>query len=156
LLLSSLYAIHIHAIEMLCYTLGPLESLTHKIVWLDKQKYVLTIMASFKDGAVGVLELSNASNRFEFDVECVDANKNSLRCEAFNRMTVTGPDYEVAGMFKPKSVITYDIPFLRGGGYSRQFAFFRDSIKSGELDKKSIVSCIDAYKIVEGVTNGKR
>jgi predicted dehydrogenase len=158
LLISSLYAIHIHAIEMLCYTLGSLESLTHKLVWLDKQKYVLTITASFEDGNVGVLELSNASNRFEFDVECIDSHKNLLRCDGFNHMTVMGPDYEVGDMFKPKSFIAYDIPFLRGGfdrtGYARQFEFFRDSIEAGKLDKKSIDSCIDAYKIIKGVTNG--
>lgn len=154
-LASSLYAVHIHAIEMLCYTLGQLDDFKSSILWLDESKYVLTIMCSFANNKMGMLELSNASNRFEYDVECIDGDRNILRSEGFNHMTVFGPDFNEVNSYKPKSFITYNIPFLRGGfdrtGYSRQFEFFRDSINSHKVDSMSIDSCIDAYKIIEGV-----
>ena len=157
-LTSSLYAIHIHAIEMLCYTLGSLADVTHRLLWIDNSKYVLTITARFEDNRLGVLELSNMSNRFEFSVECIDASKNVLRCSDFNHMTAFGPSFDASAMLTTKSFITYNIPFLRGGfdrtGYSRQFEHFRDLINNGQQDLKSLDSCIDAYKIIEGVTDG--
>lgn len=152
---SSLYAVHIHALEMLCFTLGSLVNFEHRLVWVDDRKFVLTIIATFADGKVGVLELSNASNRFEFDVECIDSNENILRCNGFNHMEIFGPDFDTQGIFKSKSYIMYEIPFLRGGfdrtGYSKQFEVFRDAIQSQRFDPRSIDSCVDAYKIIAGV-----
>lgn len=152
---SSLYAVHIHAIEMLCYALGDLISSECKITWFNKSRYVAVISASFVGGKTGLLELSNISNRFEFDVECIDSNQNIYRCQDFNQLEIYGPDYSTEELFQSKSLIKYNIPFLRGGygrtGYSGQFDFFRDSILKSSADLKSIQSCVDAYKIIDRI-----
>lgn len=154
---SSLYAAHIHAIEMVCYTLGTLVNSSHSLVWIDDHKYVLTISALFEDGKQGVIEASNVSNRFEFDVECIDSHENVLRATDFNHIEVFGPDYDAQSLFKPKSIISYDIPFLRGGfdrtGYSQQFVFFKDAVVLRQLDVRSLDSCLDTYKIIEEAKN---
>lgn len=153
-LTSSLFAVHIHAIEMACYTLGELEDFTYTIAPVNAQQSQLTITARFAGGRVGVLELSNTSNRFEFDVECIDKQSNVLRCTDFNHCEWSGPDYRLATL-PGKHRAVYDIPFLRGGyertGYSRAFAAFRDAIITKQQDQRALASCIDTYKIIEGI-----
>jgi len=153
-LTSALFAVHIHAIEMLCYTMGKLEGFTYTVAPVNAQQSQLIVTARFAGGRVGVLELSNTSNRFEFDVECIDKQSNVLRCTDFNHCEWSGPAYRLNSL-PAKHRAVYDIPFLRGGydrtGYSRAFTAFRDAIITGQQDQRALTSCIDTYKIIEGI-----
>lgn len=154
---SSLYAIHIHAVEMLAYTLGEMVSVQKSVAWLDDSKYILTVIVTFKDGRIGVLELSNASNRFEFDVECVDSLHCIYKVNDFTKYSIQGrkPLSNDLPMFKHKESIHFEPSFLKGGfettGYATQFKTFIDNGLTKSIDEKSLQSCKEAYKIIHSI-----
>lgn len=149
-IVSSLYAIHIHAIEMMCYTMGVLEDFDFKIEKLNNRKFIIVISAKFKGGKLGAIQMSNCSNRFEYEVEAIDRNSNSFKCKNFNDIEVNLNSHRTFGK---KSTIHYSAPFLQGGydrtGYAREIDYFRKAIANKE--ENDFQSCIDAFKIIKGV-----
>ena len=137
---SSLLASHIHAIEMVCYILGEIKEISRKISWIDDKRFIGTILLKNKEGRVGVIDISNLHNKFEFNLESVDSKNKHFIAQNFNHIET----YDDVFIDKNnKSNISYDIPFLRGGfsrtGYSREFDNFAKNISLKKSDDKALV-----------------
>ena len=151
---SSLLASHIHAIEMVCYILGEIKEISRKISWIDDKRFIGTILLKNKEGRVGVIDISNLHNKFEFNLESVDSKNKHFIAQNFNHIKT----YDDVFIDKNnKSNISYDIPFLRGGfsrtGYSREFDNFAKNISLKKSDDKALTAVLEVYKIIERIKN---
>lgn len=152
---SSLLAIHIHAIEMLCYSFNSTTvQIQSDTIWLSDTKFILTILVKFDNGRNGVLELSNISNRFEFDVECA-SDTEVWRCNDFNKIEYSRNDND-GDTINRKSRVIYEVPFLRGGfertGYQGELAEFAKRAKKRENNWREINNLRNVYQIIKEVT----
>jgi hypothetical protein len=140
---------------MLCYSfnskIGQIQS---EIVWLSESKFVLNISIRFVNNKIGILELSNISNRFEFSVECAN-DKEIWRCDDFNKIEYFRNDIS-DDKVSQKSRAVYEIPFLRGGfgrtGYKTELEGFAKRIKLCENNWREIDNLETVYQIIKEVT----
>ena len=151
---SSLLAIHIHAIELLCYSINStIVDIKKELCWINDTKFVLTILVKFQNQKIGLLELSNASNKFEFSIECIN-DKEIIRCEDFNKIEFikTVANKNLTKVAK-KSYISYDVPFLNSGfgrtGYKNEIEDFINRIKTKQNNLREIKNLKNVYKIIE-------
>ena len=156
---SSLLASHIHAIDMLCYTTNSkVSKVNYQITWLSPTKYILNIFIYFENKKMGLLEFSNAYNRFKYEFECIGKNGGAESID-FNLIKTYSLKPNTGTMIT-KSYTNYEEPFLHGGyertGYKTQFEVFVKKINSNKNDTREINSLIEVYNIIEEILNGRR
>ena len=154
---SFLYALGIHAVEMVVDLFGPARDLQARRRRLDGGRFLLDLSIGFESGATACLELGNYAARFEYRLELVTANATVGVLDQHRSVQLS----RVRGLdsfdpwFGGKQVLAYEWPSLHGGydltGYRGALSAFVDAVLHGTPSAAPIPASIEVYRIIEEV-----
>jgi predicted dehydrogenase len=152
---SFLYALGIHAVEMVVDLFGPSRDVQARYRQLDGGHFLMDLSIGFDSGATACLELGNYSTRFEYRLELVTTGAASGVLDQHHSLQLTrakGLEAFDAG-FGGKQALAYEWPSLHGGydltGYRGAIAAFVDAALHGTASKSPIGGSVEVFRIIE-------
>lgn len=143
---SFLFSVGIHAIEMACAVFGEPSKVDSVRVRIGEERDHCTSLLRFPNGRSCELSMTNASNRFEFDVELV-GTLGRVSCSNLSEVCWARHD----GGVPAKSVQALSTSGLSGGydrsGYSGVLA--RCLVGDGRGQRSDLVTSASVYRILE-------
>lgn len=152
---SFLYALGIHAIEMVVDLFGPARDLQTRHRRLDAGRFLLDLSIGFESGATACLELGNYASRFEYQLELVTTQAavgvldqhRSIELARAKGLEPFDP------WFGGKQALAYEWPSLHGGydltGYRGAVAAFVGAVLQGTPSEAPIAASVEVYRIIE-------
>jgi predicted dehydrogenase len=151
---SYLYAVGIHAIEMVVSLFGNVADISAKALRIREQKIAINVVISFEDGRIAFLDLGNYSNRFESRYEMITSLGFVGVLSDLKILRFYG-DESSRVLFSSKEVSEYVISNLQGGysvgGYEGAMANFRDSIMHNHTSASKLQGSEVVYWIIEEI-----
>jgi predicted dehydrogenase len=156
---SYLYAVGIHALDMVLELFGSIGSISAKAKKFGHNRFAINVIIEFVSGQIAFLDFGNYATRFESCYELVSESRCIGVVSDLKTIRLSCPPNSQSGMigFKGKEHIEYSVPPLAGGysigGYSGAINEFKTSI----LQSKKSTSCIQnsetIYEVIDEIVS---
>jgi predicted dehydrogenase len=146
-----LYAVAIHAIDLVLGWFGRPRRLQVSHLRLDEARFSLSMVLEFADDRQAVLDLGNYSNRFENDIELIGADGRVARVRNLRRIELVEP--AACRTTSSKAIEVLETSGLQGGfaasGYASALAAFVESARTGAASPSPIAASLPVYEVIE-------
>lgn len=148
---SYLYAVAIHAIDLVVTWFGPPRRIEVSRLRLDEARFSLTLLLEFAEARQAVLDLGNHANRFESEIEMIGAGGRSARVRNLRRITFSDPT--ASPTLSPKASEVLETSGLQGGfaasGYAGALAAFVHAARTGAPSPSPIAASLPTYEVID-------
>ena len=149
---SHLYAVAIHAIDLVVRLFGEPVKTNAELIKLDDTYFLLNVIIQFKSGGIAELDLGNYANSFEYEIELIGESRTRGILRQHNRLTFypnrKGQNYFI----NSKEATEFDWPSLEGGyertGYLGAVENFADSVRARSQVSSTLSTCRTSYSII--------